>query len=68
MKDLNISSAKFSQIVGISENTPSAVWKKKNEIPNIVSIVLELLNRLPESDRVLFIHEKLKESQEKQRV
>jgi hypothetical protein len=62
IKVLNISSVKFTKIIGVSETTPPAVWKKKGIVPIIVERFLELLEKMPEDERVLFIHHKLKES------
>ena len=50
-------------ILEMNEKTPATNWKRKGEVPKFVEILFDSLNRLPESDRVLFIHEKLKESQ-----
>ena len=65
VKRLNLSSSKFAKILGIARTTPSAVWKKKNLIPIFAERLLEVLAKLPEDERVLFIHHKLKESSEK---
>jgi len=63
IKSLNLSSLNFSKIVGISESTPSSAWKRKNEVPQMAEVVLELLEELPVEKRLLFIHSKLKEVQ-----
>jgi len=61
LKYLDLSSVKFSKIVGLAENTPSSVWRRKNEVPEIVQVVLELLKELPIEKRLMFIHNKLEE-------
>jgi len=43
LKYLEISSLKFSKIVGISDSTPSSAWRRKNEVPKMARVVLELL-------------------------
>ena len=63
LKELKINSVKLSQIVDFHKDTPSSLWKKRDEIPKSISIVLELLEKLPEDERVLFIHHKLKEAE-----
>ena len=66
LKRLNLTSSNLMKLIDGNLYTPSSNWKPKNEVPKTIEIILELLNRLPENDRVLFIYEKLKESQEKQ--
>ena len=61
VKELNLSSGKFAKIVGVARTTPSAVWKKKDIIPIFAERLLEVLAKLPEDERVLFIHHKLKD-------
>jgi len=65
IKSLNISSIKLTQIIGVSKTTPPAVWKRKNSVPILVERFLELLEKLPEDERVLYIHHKLKEAENK---
>jgi methyl coenzyme M reductase subunit C-like uncharacterized protein (methanogenesis marker protein 7) len=62
IKKLKISSGKLAKIVGMARTTPSAVWKKKDIIPIHIERFLEVFEKLPEDERVLFIHHKLKES------
>jgi len=61
LKYLEISSLKFSKIVGISDSTPSSAWRRKNEVPKMARVVLELLKELPIEKRLMFIHNKLEE-------
>jgi DNA-binding transcriptional regulator YiaG len=60
IKKLDITSSKFTKIIGVSENTPSSNWKQRNEIPEPVTVILELLSKMPEHERVLYIYDKLK--------
>ncbi len=60
IKTLNLSSSKLAKIMGMARTTPSAVWKRKNEIPIPIERFLEIFERLEEDERVLFIHNKLK--------
>jgi len=62
LKYLEISSLKFSKIVGISDSTPSSAWRRKNEVPKMARVVLELLKELPIEKRLLFMHNKSIES------
>jgi hypothetical protein len=68
LKDLRISSLEFMNILEMNEKTPATNWRRKNQVPKFVEVLFDSLNRLPESDRVLFVHEKLKESQKKQKL
>jgi hypothetical protein len=61
IKELNISSGKFAKLVGMARTTPSAVWKRKNVVPIYIERFLELLEKLSEDERILFIHHSLKE-------
>ncbi|EJF06110.1 hypothetical protein ThvES_00018290 [Thiovulum sp. ES] len=63
LKLININGVTFSKILDFHKDTPSSLWKKKNEIPKTISVVLELLEKMPEDERVLFIHHKLKEAE-----
>jgi hypothetical protein len=63
LKNININNISLSRIVDFHKDTPSSLWKKKNEVPKTISIILELLEKLPEDERVLFIHHKLKEAE-----
>jgi len=60
LKELDLSSKQFSQLVGVVETTPPAVWKRKDSLPIVIERFLEVLEKLPEDERVLFIHHKLK--------
>jgi len=60
LKKLNINGITLSKIVDFHKDTPSSLWKKRNEVPNSIAIILELLEKLPEDERVLFIYHKLK--------
>ena len=61
IKHLNLSSLKFAKIIGVSEKTPSSAWKPKDDVPEVIEIVLELLKELPIEKRLMFIHNKLEE-------
>jgi hypothetical protein len=60
LKKLNISSLELMKILEMNEKTPATNWRRKNEIPKVIELFLETLWRLPEDDRVLFLHHKLK--------
>jgi len=61
LKELDINSVTLSRIVDFHKDTPSSLWKRKDEVPKSVAIIIELLAKLPEDERVLFIHHKLKD-------
>jgi hypothetical protein len=60
LKTIRLSGKDLTAILEIDKTTPSAYWKKRDEVPIYISILLELLEKLPEDDRILFIHHKLK--------
>jgi len=59
IKKLNLSSGKLTKIMGMARTTPSAVWKKKGDIPIPIERFLEVLEKLTEDERILFVHHKL---------
>ena len=63
LKLMRMSITDFANMMEMRHSSISGKWSKKVPV-----YIIELLEKLSESDRVLFIHEKLKESQEKQRV
>ena len=64
LKEFNLSSGGFAKIIGLVETTPSAVWKRKGAIPIFAERFLEVLDKLPENERVVYIHHKLKEAEQ----
>jgi len=63
LKNFNLNSTELSRIVDFHKDTPSSLWKKRDKVPTTISIILELLEKLPEDERVLYIHHKLKEAE-----
>jgi len=61
IKQFHISSIDFAKIIGVSEGTPSSNWKRKDNVPQTIEIILELLKELPIEKRLMFIHNKLEE-------
>jgi transcriptional regulator with XRE-family HTH domain len=61
LKEINVTNKDFAEILGIDKTTPSAYWKKKNEVPKHVEVILELLKNLSLEKRLVYIHEKSKE-------
>jgi hypothetical protein len=64
LKNIGINSNIFTKLLSIGKTTPSTHWKTKNEVPKSIEFILDLLEELPEENRVLFLHRKLKEEKE----
>jgi len=65
LKKLKLSSIEFMQILDMNKKTPATNWRRQNRVPKVVEILLETLWKLPEDERVLYIHHKLKEAENK---
>jgi hypothetical protein len=63
LKRLKLSSIEFMKILNMNEKTPATNWRRQNKIPKVVELFFEMLWKLSEDERVLFIHHKLKEAE-----
>ena len=65
LKEINITNKDFAEILGIDKTTPSAYWKKKNEVPQYIEVLIEALESMEVKDRLFFIHNQLHKNREK---
>jgi hypothetical protein len=61
LKNLDLNNNKFTSLVGIGNSTPSTNWRVKDEVPQTIGFIIELLEALPTEKRLVLVHEKLKE-------
>jgi hypothetical protein len=61
LKLMRMSITDFANMMEMRHSSISGKWSKK--VPVYAIYIIELLEKLSEQDRVLFIHEKLKEVQ-----
>jgi hypothetical protein len=63
IKKLELTSIKFMKMLNMNEKTPATNWRRQNKVPKVVEILIEVLFKLPEETRVLYIFNKLKDAE-----
>jgi hypothetical protein len=59
LKNIKLSNKDLTTILQIDKSTPSAYWKKKDEVPTYIEVLIEALEFMSVKDRLYFIHDQI---------
>jgi hypothetical protein len=59
LKNIKLSNKDLTLILKIDKSTPSAYWKKKDEVPTYIEVFIEALETMNPKDRLFFIHSQI---------
>jgi hypothetical protein len=58
LEELNLQGSQLLQLIGSHRNNQN-YWKKKDEVPKHIEVILELLKELPLEKRLVYLHNNL---------
>ncbi len=63
LKEIKLSNRDLALMLNIDKSTPSAYWKKKDEVPTYIEVLINALETMDIKDRLFFIHNQIEKNQ-----